>query len=664
MEPFAPILVLLIIVLLLVGPILAIVAFARVSSLQKSIGQIPQILSRIYALEERLKAIDRRLASFGAVSIFEAPAEPRGTTAAPATPPKPIEAVRPAAPHVSPTRPAAAVPPSGGAATPPPFARPAQPPSPPAPPRFTAPISTPPNGGEGDVESTIAGRWFNYVGILAVALAVAFFLKYAFDNDWIGPAGRVTLGLIVGAAMYPFSHWVLRRGYRYYSEGLAGLGAAILYLSIWSGWHYYHLFPQSYAFPLMIVVTAMTVAVAVGRNSQRVAVLALIGGLLTPILVSTGENAEVTLFGYLLVLGGAMLGIAWVRKWRSLAPVQFVGTLIYFWGWYSEFYFKTELDTTVFFATAFFALFAALPAVRSTRAGQLPAEDIAVVLTNAFNYLIALRLMLLPDYRWALTLTVLALAAAHLFAERALPRKPTDANRLAHMLYAGLALTFATLAIPIRLEGKWITIAFAVEGALLIWSGLRVRALALRVAGLVLFAVVGFRLALLVLIARTPTTFLLNERFLTLAVCAACWLAAYFFAEHSDCQPGAAETQLYFFLELAANFVFVLALSMDVWDLFGRMPSLGIDRGLAQQLALSLLWVAYAVVLLIVGMIRKSASVRWQGLTLLCAAIVKACFVDLLFLTRFYRIISFFILGLVLLVVSFFYQKRSKARPA
>jgi len=110
--------------------------------------------------------------------------------------------------------------------------------------------------------------------------------------------------------------------------------------------------------------------------------------------------------------------------------------------------------------------------------------------------------------------------------------------------------------------------------------------------------------------------------------------------------------------------VFVLALSMDVWDLFGRMPSLGIDRGLAQQLALSLLWVAYAVVLLIVGMIRKSASVRWQGLALLFAAILKVFFLDLSFLTRFYRIISFFILGLVLLLVSFFYQKRSKARPA
>jgi len=665
MEALGPILAVLAVFFLVVVPVLTIIAFARVSSLQKSIAQIPQLIGRIYALEERLRAIDRRLASFGAVSIFEPPVEPRAATPVLGEPPKPVEPVQVAPPYVPATQPPEAVPAPASATPPPGFARPVQPPVPPSPPRITAPISTPPpGGGQADVESTIAGRWFNYVGILAVTLAVGFFLKYAFDNNWIGPAGRVTLGLIVGASMYPFSHWVLRRGYKYYSEGLAGLGAAILYLSIWSGWHYYHLFPQSYAFPLMIVVTAMTVVIAVGRNSERIAVLALVGGLLTPILVSTGQNEEVALFMYLIVLGAAMLGIAWVRKWRSLVPIQFAGTIVYFWGWYSDFYSKTELSPTVLFATAFFALFAALPAVRCARAGELPGEDIAVVLTNAFNYLIALRLMLWPEYRWALTFGALGLAAVHLFAERALPRKQTNANRLAHMLYAGLALTFATLAIPIRLEGKWITIAFAVEGALLIWSGLRARSLALRVAGLILFAVVGFRLALIALTEAAPTTFLLNERFLTLAVCAACWLATYFFAEHSDFEPGTGETQLYFFLEIAANFVFVLALSMDVWDLFGRMPSLGIDRGLAQQLALSLLWVAYAVVLLIVGMIRKSASVRWQGLTLLCAAIVKACFVDLLFLTRFYRIISFFILGLVLLVVSFFYQKRSKARAA
>lgn len=655
MLAIEPVLVLLAIFVLVFIPILSIIAFIRVTALKKAASEIPQLISRIYELEKRVEALDARLAHFGLPGAVEPRSRPATTTPATAELAKPAESTVRQGPSAPPPCPA---PVSAASAIP------ARAPAPPSPFVTAARFAPPPGGGQPNAESTLAGRWFNYVGILAIALAIAFFLKYAFDNNWIGPAGRVTIGLIVGAVMYPLSHWVLNRSYRYYSEGIAGLGAAVLYLSLWSGWHYYHLFSQSVAFPLMILVTAMTVIVAVGRNSERIAVLALIGGLLTPILVSTGENAEVTLFSYLAVLSAAMLGIARMRNWRSIAPVQFAGSIVYFWGWYADFYSQSELGLTVVFATLFFALFAALPAIRSTRAGELRPEDIAIVLTNAFQYLIALRLMLWPDYRWALTFAAPGLAAMHLLAERALPPKRTKANQVARMLYAGLALTFATLAIPIRLEGKWITIAFAVEGVLLIWSGLRVRSLALRSAGLILFAIVGFRVIILLYSVHRPAMFLLNERFLTAAVCAACWFAAYFLAQQSECELNTAETQIYYFLEIAANFVSLLALSMDVWDFVGRMPSLGIDRELAQELALSLLWVAYAVVLLIAGMIRRSASVRWQGLILLSAAILKVFLVDLSFLTRFYRIVSFFILGLVLLLVSFFYQKRSKARPA
>ena len=650
-----PLLVALLVLLLFGFPLIAVIALVRVSGLRKSVQEIPQLIGRIYELEQRLQSLDRRLAASGGV-------EPKTATAEPAAPlPKPQ------------TAPASVLPPlprptatglSQGAS--PPAARPPVQPPPPgplsAPQQAAAQAYSHAHRGDQDVESTIGGRWFNYVGILAIALAVSFFLKYAFDNNWIGPAARVVSGVAVGALMYGLSHWILKRGYRYYSEGIAALGAAILYLSIWAGWHYYGIFSQGFAFPLMISITVVTVGVAWMRDSERMAVLAVIGGLLTPILVSTGENAEVALFSYVLILGGGMLAIAWTRKWKWVAPLMFAGTLIYFWGWYSDFYYPSELSTTLPFATVFFVLFAALPAVRSLREGELSGLEIGVTVSNAFSYFIALRLMLWTEYRWGLTLAVLTLAAAHLFAQRALPRKDSAANRTARILYDGLALTFATLAIPIRLEGKWITIAFAVEGLVLIWSGLRVRSGALRGAGLVLFALVGLRLGILVLVAAPASAFLLNERFLTLAVCAACWLAAFFLARNSDCELPEAESQLYFFLEIAANFCFLLALSMDVWDWFGRMPSLGIDREHAQQMALSVLWVAYALALIVAGAIRKSAPLRWQGLALLGVAIVKAFFFDLSFLTRFYRIISFFVLGLVLLAVSFFYQKRSKMR--
>ncbi len=685
-------LILVVVVVLIAVPIMAIVAFVRTLTVQRSVNQIPQLTSRIYDLEQRVKSVDRKVGALALNGAGDAPTNSRVGAPASPTPAAPVSAKLPETAPVQPVQPPAPKPPVAAAIAGPPVpplpgapptpshatltpprstvsfqapasssAVPPRPPAPPAPPHHASTAPPPPrSNGETDVESMIAGRWFNYVGILAVALATAFFLKYAFDNNWIGPGGRVTIGLLVGGLMYPLSQWVFNRGYQYYSEGIAGLGAGILYLSVWSGWHYYHIFPQSYAFPLMIAITAATAVVAIGRNSERIAVLALAGGLLTPLLVSTGQNEEVALFSYLIVLGGGMLAIAWGKKWRWVAPLQFAGTLIYFWGWYGEYYGRYELGNTVFFATVFFVVFAALPAVRSTREGELSGVDIAIVLTNAFQYLIALRLMLWPEYRWGLTLALLGLAAAHLLAERALPGKTTPANQTARTIYAGLALTFATLAIPIRLDGKWITIAFAVEGALLIWSGLRVRSLALRTAGFVLFSIVGVRLAILIFSVSTPDTFLLNERFLTLAIGAAAWLAAFIFAKQSDCDLGPAETQMYYFLAIAANFCFLLALSMDVWDAFGR-ASVGIDRGLAQELGLSVLWIVYAFVLLVVGVLRKEAdgalARAWIALhsdrkVFFCGPYVpRPALQD--------RVVL--VLGLVLLAVSFFYQKRAKA---
>jgi uncharacterized membrane protein len=637
MESGIVLLILLVLLILIGGPILAIVAFVRVGNLQKAAEQLPRLTARIYDLEQRFEALERRLRSQAA---------PTSAEEAPETPPP-----RPAATPVVTARLAEpAMPPPAEAPRP-------SPPIPPAP-RVSPALAPSPAPAPSDVESVIAGKWMYYVGILALVFAVAYFLKYAFDNNWIGPWGRISIGGLIGAAMFPLSDWLLHRGYRYFSEGITGFGAAVLYLSIWSGWHYYLLFPQSTAFALMIVVTATTAGIALGRDSQRIAVLALLGGALTPVLMSTGRNQEVALFSYLAILGAGALAIAFRRNWKWIPPVQFAVTLAYFWGWYATFYARSELQTTLLFATVFFALFAVLPAVRTLRVGELSGPEMAVVVANAFQFLAALRWMLWPEYRWGLTLAVLVLAAAHLLGERALPRKETQASRAARMIYAGLALLFATLAIPIRLDGKWITIAWAVEGVLLVWSGLRLRSLALRVGGILLLVVVAIRL--MGVPFHPGPTFLLNERFLTLALCAACFLAAFLFAGRAEIELDVPETRIYYAFAIAANLCFLAALSLDVWDLFGRMPSLGIDRGLAQNLALSVLWLVYALALLAIGVVKDAAAPRWQALALLGAVIVKVFFFDLSFLARFYRIVSFLLLGLVLLFVSFFYQRRSK----
>jgi uncharacterized membrane protein len=657
MESGAAFLILLSAFFLIGIPVLAIAAYLRAGELKKQVQrETPQLIARIYALERQLTQIEKALATLSSSTV------PRSDTPAPSVPPLadeipppsttpmlsqmevPRVSTAPAVPPRSSTQKSAAIRehaptlsmPSYGAST--------------------------PSQSDGGFEAVIAGRWLNYVGILALLFAVTFFLKYAFDNNWVGPRGRVGIGLLMGSALYPWSHWLLDRGYKYFSEGIAALGAAVLYLSLWAGWHYYGIFSQSTAFALMIVVTAATMVVAVGRNSERIAFLALIGGLITPMLVSTGENHEVALFTYLTILGVGVLVIAWVRNWKSLPPAQFAATLIYFWGWYSDFYRDNQLTTTIVFATVFFILFATLPVVRSWRDGELSGLEAGIVLVNSLAYLVALRQMLWPQNRWALTVAVLALAAAHLGAERWLPEKRGGELRVARILYAGLALTLVTLAIPIRLDGRWITVAWAVEGAVLIWSGLRVRFAAMRWVGLAMFAIVAGRLAV---ISIPAGDFLLNARFATFAIAVACILAAYYFASAAWTELSSeAEKTAYRISAIGANVLALVALSLEFWDAFGRMPSLGIDRGHAQELALSMLWLVYALGLLGAGLWKKSEAMRWQALVLLGVVIVKVFLFDLSFLEKFYRIVSFFLLGLALLLISFYYQRQLIARKA
>jgi uncharacterized membrane protein len=649
----------LVVIILLVGPVLAIAAFVRVSRLTVLVDQIPKLTARIFDLERRLAAVEqaqRPVAAPPALKPAEPPAskqpdvvwqQPDSAPPALAHPSEPAHAAIPAAPH------------AGGVTAPPPRS------SSPPPQMFTASVhSASAPRVDSDVETMIAGHWFYYVGIVALALAAAFFLKYAFENNWIGPTGRVAIGMLIGSALFPFSQWLLVRGYKYFSEGLAGLGAAILYLSIWAGWHYYQLFGQTPAFVMMIVVTALVTAVAIARDSQRIAVLALIGGVLTPTLVSTGMNAEVVLFTYMAALAVAMMVIAWRRDWEFVPPLMFASTLFYFWGWYLEFYAADELAVTLAFGALFFVVFAALPAIESLRDGALTDTiDVILVAANAMQFLAALRQMLWPMYRWGLTCGVLALAAAHLLAERALPDKIPDANsqrQNTRMLYAGIALVFATVAIPIRLDGYWITLAWAAEGLVLVWCGLRVNMLALRVPGLLMFAIVAVRLMFLTIDVGFSPAFLLNARFLTMAFCAAAAALSFFFARRAAVEIQPPESNFFFALAIAANVCFLYASSHEMWDLLGR-TSLGLDRRLAQELGLSMLWVVYSLALIVPGFALKSVALRWQGLILMGVTIVKVFLFDLSFLSSFYRIVSFFALGLVLLGVSFFYQKMSAA---
>jgi uncharacterized membrane protein len=91
---------------------------------------------------------------------------------------------------------------------------------------FTSPAAS---ADERSLESRIGSQWFNRVGILAVLIGMAWFLKLAIDNHWIGPLGRVLIGLVAGAGLIAWSERFRSHGYRIVS--FLGLGALLLGVS-------------------------------------------------------------------------------------------------------------------------------------------------------------------------------------------------------------------------------------------------------------------------------------------------------------------------------------------------------------------------------------------------------------------------------------------------
>ncbi len=211
-----------------------------------------------------------------------------------------------------------------------------------------------------DLEKKIGQYWFNRVGIVAILIGVSYFLKLAFENNWIGPAGRIAIGLLAGIGFVLWSERFRARGYTAFSYSLKAVGIGTLYLSLWGAFQIYHLIPAAAAFVAMIVVTASTIALALSQNAEFLASFALIGGFATPVLLSTGQNHEAVLFSYVCLLDAGILEMTAAKPWRRLLWGSFAGTMILYWGWYADYYSQDQRALTVFFAALFAAIFAAI----------------------------------------------------------------------------------------------------------------------------------------------------------------------------------------------------------------------------------------------------------------------------------------------------------------
>ena len=579
-------------------------------------------------------------------------------------PVKASESVAPAAsvPPPPPSMPAAPT------ASRPAILEPRQPPTPPRPPYPLVPDAV--AHTEPDLESRIGSHWLNRIGIAALLIGVSYFLKYAFENNWIGPAGRVTIGLLAGVAVVVWSERFRSRGYRTFSYSLKAVGIGTLYLSLWAAFQVYSLIPSEVAFVAMVAVTSATGVMAVRQDAEILAAFALTGGFVTPLLLSTGQNRELALFSYVALLDLAVLALVVLKPWRRLLLLSYAGTLLLYVGWYSSFYNRSQISLTTAFATLFFAIFAAAPVVAQAGGDTRTSSSVLfVAFVNAGAYFFEIYAMFSDVNKTETAWFALALAAIYILLSRQgrSGRNASETAQSLHFLHLALAIGFITIAIPISLDGHWITIGWFVEAGVLLWVAERIHSDFLNA-----FAVGALVLGvcrLLLIDNFYSNTLIFNARMATYAVAiAVLGIVAWYGRGRTDemgrnVAAGAV---------IALNLLALIALGHEIadyyaWQMAELHPRLGrwtstsfaeVRRvEIARDFTYSALGMGYGAGLMIVGLWRRSAFVRWQALVLIAATIVKVFIYDVSELDRAYRILSFIVLGVLLLAISFVYQR-------
>ncbi|MEP7110372.1 MAG: DUF2339 domain-containing protein [Ferruginibacter sp.] len=324
-----------------------------------------------------------------------------------------------------------------------------------------------------DLEKFIGENLINKIGIAVLVLGIAFFVKYAIDQDWIKEAGRVSIGIGCGIVLTGLAHY-LRYTYRSFSSVLAGGGIAVFYFTIAFAFHEYQLFSQTMAFVIMIVITLFAVILSLLYNKMELAVIAAIGGFITPFLVSSGSGNYIVLFTYLLILNLGMLALAWFKKWQAITVIALFFTCCIYGGWLVQnTAFGDEFPlykNSLVFATAFYILFLGMSMIHNIRTRQpFKAFDFSILMLITFSYYAAgmANLHYWNDGAYQGLFTI-ALAVVN-FCLAGYFYKTNKGDRNLLYLLIGLTLTFISLAAPVQLHGHTITLFWSAEFVLLYW---------------------------------------------------------------------------------------------------------------------------------------------------------------------------------------------------
>lgn len=320
------------------------------------------------------------------------------------------------------------------------------------------------------VEFAIASQWLLRLGIVLLVVGIGFFLKYSIEHGLLSPTARVALSVMAGLVMLIGGTRILGGKFHVMGQGLLGGGIATLYFSAFASANFYHLITMPVAFAAMIAVTALSGFIAVRFHSILTAVLGVVGGYGTPVMLSTGQVNFPGLYGYMLVLGIGVLGICAWKRWPLLNYLSFAGNFLLVGGSLKDYRYDMHFWQVMPFLIAFFVLFSTMVFVfnlfNRTKSNLL---DVLVLFLNAAVFFCLSYWMIKKSYgeKWVATVTLGLTAFYIVHVWYCLVRKVLDRELM--LSFTALSAFFLAITVPLLLSHEWITVSWAVQALVMLW---------------------------------------------------------------------------------------------------------------------------------------------------------------------------------------------------
>jgi len=500
-------------------------------------------------------------------------------------------------------------------------------------------------------ELAVGQKWFLGIGVLVLIVGIGFFLKYAFEQEWLGPSVQIAAGFLCGVVLLFLGSICRKRELRGLDVGIGAFGLGTLYLSSYAASQVHHLLPVGLALTLILIVTLIGACLSSLWMAQSLAVLTFLGAYLAPLLFASEQFNPWVFLGYLAILALGGLFLAYANGWRVLYLIGAALTWLALVDWTQTLYRGSWFMEAFIFTQVLFVAFSLMPFVRSILR-QESGWGLGFVLAVINGLLCCWYSARLLDYQKtpeslvSLSYAIVCLGSGLLVWQR---------KRLISSWLIAQGMTFLLVFWAQVLSNDWLPVFWSAEVVVLYWiaakSDDRLLLFGTTILGFLVFFE-GFSDSI-GLVSPSRHDFFFTTNFLSRWVVGISVVGSLLFVSWLD------QTRRVHGIHPRFSRVFE-ALGILRLFVFANVELLRFAAQFMREIevaAFSVLWSLFAVALMTVGVWFRRKAYRLSAIVLLFATVLKVFAYDTAEVSTPYRILSCMVLGAILVVVSFLYYR-------